>query len=264
MVDKSEKFRWLVRLGFAARGLVYLLIGYLALSASEGETGPEGALNWLQDVPLGEPLLYLSAVGLLAYALYRFCSVLFDVDNHGNTGKGLVVRIGHGASAITHLLLAWTAFEFAQGTKQSASGGGAEEAAGTLLSYSLGSLALGIIGLGFVAAAAMQAKSAVTGNFMKRVAGDAPAAVKPLGHAGYAARAVVFAIIGWSLMRSAWFASTSQVKTLGEAVSSLADNGTIYTLVAAGLLMFGVFSLVTARYRIVPDIERGDLKPTMH
>jgi hypothetical protein len=260
MVDKSEKFGWLVRLGFAARGLVYLLIGYLALSASGGDKGPEGAFNWLQDVPLGVPILYLSALGLLAYAIYRLASVVFDVDNHGTDRKGLIHRAGHGASAIAHLVLAWTALQFAQGDKQSASGGGGEEAAGSLLSFSFGSLLLGLVGLGFLLAAVMQAKSAFTGSFMKAVAGDAPAFVQPLGHAGHAARSIVFAIIGWSIMQSAWFASSAQVKTLGEAVSSLADNGTVYTLVAVGLLLFGLFSLVTARYRVVPDLDRRNLR----
>ncbi|HYD25799.1 MAG TPA: DUF1206 domain-containing protein, partial [Croceibacterium sp.] len=159
MVDKSEKFRWLVRLGYAARGLVYVLIGYLALSASRGDRGPEGAFAWLQDVPLGVPLLYLAAVGLVGYALYRFCSVLLDVENHGSGTSGILFRIGHGASGLAHLALAYTAFEFADGHKRAASDGGAEAAAGTMLSVSFGSLVLGAIGLGFLLGAAMQAKS---------------------------------------------------------------------------------------------------------
>jgi hypothetical protein len=264
MVDKSEKFRWLVRLGFAARGLVYLLIGYLALTASRGDTGPEGAFNWLQDAPLGAPILYLAALGLVAYALFRFASLLFDVENHGTSGKGVLHRIGHGAAGVAHLALAWTAFQFAQGTKQTASGGGAEDAAGTLLSFPLGSLALGIIGLGFLAGAVLQAKSAVSASFAKPIASDAPPVIIPLGRIGSAARAVVFLIIGWSLVRSAWFGSTGEVKSLGEAVASLADNGTLYTLVAIGLVVFGLFSLLLSRYRIIPDIDRADLRPTVH
>ena len=112
MVDKSEKFRWLVRLGFAARGLVYLLIGVLALSASRRDKGPEGAFDLLQDAPLGVPLLYASVLGMIAYALFRLASLVFDVENLGTSGKGMVHRIGHGASAIAHLALAWTAFQF--------------------------------------------------------------------------------------------------------------------------------------------------------
>src|SRR5690606_13443939 len=263
MVDKSEKFRWLVRLGFASRGLVYVLIGYLALTAHRGDTGPDGAFNWLQGVPLGVPLLYLAALGLLAYALFRFASLLFDIENYGTDGKGVMHRVGHGASGVAHLILAWTAFQFAQGDKRSASGGGAEDAAGSLLTFSFGSLVLGLIGVGFLVAAVFQAKSAVTGSFMRRIAGDAPSFAKPLGHAGHAARAIVFAIIAWSLMQSAWFSSAASVKTLGEAIASLADDGVIYTLVAVGLLLFGAFSLAIARYRVVPDVRRSDLKPAL-
>jgi hypothetical protein len=259
MVDKSEKFRWLVRLGFAARGLVYLLIGLLALTAGRGDAGPEGAFDLLQDAPLGAPMLYGAALGLLAYALFRLASLLFDIEH-----RNALHRIGHGASAVAHFALAWTAFQFAQGVKQAPSEGAAHEAAGTLLSFAFGSLALGVIGLGFAAAAALQAKSAVTASFMDDVASDTPAMMKPIGRLGHASRAVVFLIIGWSLVRSAWFSDTGEVKSLGEAIGSLADNGTLYTLVAAGLLLFGLFSLLLARYRIVPDLDRSDLRPTLH
>ena len=264
MVDKSEKFRWLVRLGYAARGMVYVLIGYLALSAPGDDTGPEGAFNYLQNVPLGAPLLYLAALGLLGYALYRFCSLLFDVENYGADSKGIVHRIGHAASGIAHLVLAYAAFQFAQGNQQAGSGAGAEEAAGTVLSVSFGSLVVGLIGLGFIVAAMMQAKSAITRGFMRNLSSRAPHFVEYLGRAGLAARSVVFAIIGWALVRSAWFDSSAQVKTLGEAISSLAGNGTLYTLVAAGLLLFGLFGLLLSRYLIVPDLDRSDLRPTFH
>lgn len=261
MTGKSEKFEWLVRLGFAARGLVYLLMGYLALSAADGDTGPEGAFSWLRDVPLGVPLLYLTALGLLGYALYRLCSPLFDIENRGTDGKGIVYRVGHAASAVAHLTLAWIAFQIAQGQRQAASGSAAEHAAGSLLAFNFGSLLLGAIGLGFLVAAVMQAKSAVTGDFMRGIAGDAPQFVKFLGHGGFAARAMVFLVIGWSLIQSAWFASTAQIKTLGEAVSSLAGQGALYTLVAIGLLLFGLFGMVMARYQIVPRVNGTGLRP---
>jgi hypothetical protein len=255
MVETSRKFRSLVRLGFAARGLVYLLIGYIALTATRGNASPEGAFDWLQGVPLGTPLLYLCALGLLGYALFRTASLVFDIENYGNAPKGLANRIGHGASGVAHVALAWTALQFARGDGSQASGGGAEQGAATLISLPLGSLLLGLIGLGFAAAAAMQAKSAITASFMNRMASDAPTLVEPLGRAGHAARAVVFLIIGWSLVQSAWLTSSTQVKTLGEAVSSLAGHELLYTIVAAGLLLFGVFSLFVARYRIVPDLD---------
>ena len=163
-----------------------------------------------------------------------------------------------------HFVLAWTAFQFAQGDKQTASSGEAQGAAGTLLSFPFGSLALGLIGLGFLVGAAMQAKSAVKGQLSDQLSRDAPSIIRPLGRVGYGARAVVFLIIGWSLVQSAWLSNSAQVKSLGEAVGSLADNGTLYTLVAAGLVVFGLFSLLLARYRIVPDLDRADLRPRLH
>ena len=83
-----------------------------------------------------------------------------------------------------------------------------------------------------------------------------------LGHAGFTSRAVVFGIIGWSLVQSAWFADAGDIKTLGGAVSSLAEQGILYTLTAVGLVLFGLFSLLMARYRIVPDLDGADMRPS--
>jgi hypothetical protein len=260
MVDKSEKFSWLVRLGYAARGLVYMLIGYLALSSAGGDKGPQGAFSYLQDVPLGQPILYLVTIGLIAYALYKFCSALLDVEKRGSDGKGIMVRVGEAASGIAYSVLAYTALEFAKGDKQRGTGAdGAQQAAGSILSAGIGPLLLGIVGLGFLAGAALQAKAAVTGSLMDRVSARAPGFVEYLGRGGFAARALVFLIIGWSLVKSAWFSSSTQVKTLGEAVTSLSDNGTLYTAVAIGLILFGLFSLFVARYRIIPDLNQRRL-----
>lgn len=266
MVDKSEKFSWLVRVGYAARGLVYILIGYLFLTSasggSSGEGGAQSAFNWIQDVPGGTVVLLLSALGLLAYALYRFASAFFDVENYGRDAKAIGKRIGHAASGIAHLVLAYTAFQFANGTRQSGGeSGSSREVASGVLSVEFGSVVLGIAGAGFLLAAILQAKSAVTAGFMKRISGGAPGFVEPLGRAGYAARAVVFAIMGWSLVRSAWFATESQVETFGGAIGSLRENGIWFTLVALGILLFGIFSLFLARYRTIPDLDAHELKP---
>lgn len=265
MVDKSEKFRWLVRAGYAARGLVYILIGYLFLAGASGtnpgEGGPESAFKWIQDTPGGIGILYLAALGLLAYALYRLASALFDVDHQGSDFSGVGKRVGHGASGLAHIVLAYTAFQFANGTRQSAAeSGSTQEMASGLLSMQLGSVVFVLVGAGFVIAALLQAKRAVTASFMKRISCRAPSIVEPLGKSGYAARAVVFAIMGWSLVRSAWLDSGAQIETLGSAVASLRDDGIWFTLVAVGILLFGIFSLFLARYRTIPDVDAGPLR----
>lgn len=265
-MDKSEKFSLLVRLGYAARGLVYVLLGYLALStAGKAQEGQNAVFDLIQDVPLGQPLLYLVAVGLFAYAVFKAIDAVTDIENHGDDASGKAKRVGSGASALAHLALAYTAFQFAQGDKQQASdgAGGGQQAAGSLMTWEMGPLLLGLIGLGFLIGAAMQAKSAYTASFMKRIGGGAPQYVRTLGRAGHAARAVVFLLIGWSLVKGAWLTQSSQVKGLGDALVALSGNDLLYTAVALGLIMFGLFSLIVSRYRIVPDIDRGDLRPRL-
>jgi len=267
MVDNSEKFRWLVRLGYAARGVVYVVLGYLALTtASEAQDGGDAVFDLLRGVPLGTVVLWLMALGLLAYAIFKFISAIGDVQHHGSDPKGLMKRVGDGASAVAHTILAFAACQYASGSSRDSSAGseGSQQVAGSILEMPLGDLVIGIVGVGVVVGALMQAKSAITAAFMNHVGPGAPAAVEPIGRLGHAARAVVFAIIGWSLVQSAWLESEAQIKGLGDALMSLRESGTLYTVVAIGLLLFGIFSLVVARYRIIPDVHRGDLKPSLH
>ncbi|MGB3752678.1 MAG: DUF1206 domain-containing protein [Parerythrobacter sp.] len=254
MVDKSEKFEWAVRIGYFSRAILYTVLGLIALTSagSIGE-GTNGIFQAVKDFPAGTVILWTMVLGLLAYALFRFASPLFDIENRGSDATGWGHRIGHAGSAIGHLALAYSAFQFA--TSGSSDSGGAQKAASGVLSMDFGGIVLGILGLAFFLAAFAQAKKAVTGDFMNRISASAPDATRWLGGVGFAARAVVFCVIGWSLVQAGFLSEGSdEVKTLGDAVASLSDNGAIFTLVAIGLLIFGLFSLVLARYRIIPDM----------
>lgn len=262
MVDKSEKFRWLVRVGYFSRAVLYTVLGLIALtSAGKIAEGTDGVFRAIEDFPAGTVILWVLVVGLVAYALFRFASTFFDIENNGSDTHGIVRRIGHAGSGIGHLALAYSAYQFATTSGGGSGGGGAQEAAAGVLSMGLGPILLGIIGLGFFAAAVSQAKKSWTGSFMQRISGQAPGATRMLGGAGYAARAVVYAIVGLSLVKSAWFTSSSEAKSLGSAVASLSDNGVLFTLVAIGLLLFGLFSFVLSRYRIIPDMDASGSIP---
>lgn len=262
-IDKSQKFITLVRLGYAARGVTYILLGMLALGTSgKARDGAAGVFDYLQEMPLGRPLLWVVALGLLAYALFKLLSGIANLESHPADAKGAAMRVGEIASGTVHLLLSYAAYKFASGQQsQAGSTGSGSAMAAPVMDFQLGSVLIGLCGLGMLAGAAVQAKHAATGDFMKEIAGRSPRQVEAIGRAGYAARAIVFAIIGWSLVRGAWLSSEGAVKGLGEALLTLRDNGMVYTLVAIGLLLFGAFSLVTARYRIIADFHRGDLKP---
>ena len=264
MVDTSEKFRWLVRLGYLARAVLYTLLGVIALTSRERiSEGAQGVFQAVRDVPAGTAILWLLVLGLIGYALFRASSAIFDVEHHGTDKKGLAQRAGHAGSAVGHLVLAWSAFQFAtdSGGSGGSEGGRAQEAAAGVLSFQFGNWVLGLLGLAFLAAAFFQAKKGITGEFMSRISSSAPDATRWLGGAGYIARAVVFAIIGWALMQSAWFGSTGEVVTLGGAIATLSDDGLAFTLVAIGLLMFGLFSLVLARYRTIPEMDVSGKMP---
>lgn len=256
MVDKSEKFNWLVRIGYFSRAVLYFTLGLIALtSAARIAQGTDGIFQAIRGFPLGTVLLWVMVVGLFAYALFRLASLVFDIENNGSDTRGWVHRIGHGASGIAHLALAYAAFKFAT-TPAAPARDGAQQAASTLLSYEFGGVVLGLIGIAFLGAAFSQAKKGITGSFMNRISAQAPDATRWLGAAGYLARAVVYVVIGWSLIRAGFLISTAeQVKTLGDAVASLADDGIVFTLTALGLMLFGLFSLVLARYRIIPEMD---------
>ncbi len=263
MFDKSKKFRPLVRVGYFSRAILYSVLGLIALTSSGRiSQGTDGIFIAIKEFPLGIVILWFMVVGLAAYALFRLASALFDVENHGSDKKGLGMRVGHAGSAIGHVAMAYSAYEFATSSGRGG-GDGAQEAAAGILSVTLGGMVLAILGLVFFVAAFAQAKKGFTGSFMNRISAEAPSYTRWLGAAGYTARAVVFLVIGWSLVRAGFMSGSSdQIKTLGDAVASLSGEGIVFTLVAVGLLVFGIFSLILARYRIIPDLALGSNAPS--
>ena len=263
MVDKSEKFNWFVRVGYLSRAILYFTLGLIALtSASKIAEGTQGIFKAIEDFPAGTAILWLMVVGLFAYALFRFSSPLFDIENNGSDAKGWGKRLGHAGSGIAHIALAYSAFRYATDDGGSSSGsgggGGAQQAASGVLGFEFGGVVLGLLGVALFVAAIYQAKKGVTFEFMERISAQAPDFTRWLGLAGYLARAVVYTVIGWSLFKAGFMSSgAEQVKTLGDAVASLAGDGIIFTLTAIGLLLFGIYSAFQARYKIIPELEDG-------
>ena len=252
---------WLAKAGFAARGIVYILFGWIALSArGKAEEGQQAVFDTVRDMPAGDLLLTGIAVGLLAYGVYRIVCGLLDIEGKGDKPKGFAGRAAQLGSGVIHLALAWTATKFIGGEKASAGQGdaGSEDAARTLLDFELGDAGLWLVAAGFFFAAGLQVRKAWKGSHMKQCAPDTPPIAKTIGQIGLVTRGLVFAIIGYSFIRVAQTDSPGEAKALGSALASLREQPTLYTAVAAGLILFGVFSLLLARYRIVPAIDVVD------
>lgn len=132
------------------------------------------------------------------------------------------------------------------------------EAARTLLDLPLGGLLLGLVGGYFLLIATSQAHKAWKASFMQEISAVAPPLTCTLGRIGHVAQAVVFALIGWSLLKAAWLEDEDKAMAVGGALVSLRASEWLYLVVAGGLLVFGLFSLILARYRIVPPVHLTD------
>src|SRR5579884_1757532 len=111
---------WLVplgRAGFAASGIVYLIVGALAAEAAlglgGGTTDPGGALGQLMQAPFGRGLVGIVGIGLLGYAVWRLLQALLDTEHKGETPAGLVQRIGFGVAGVGYAGLALSALAMA-------------------------------------------------------------------------------------------------------------------------------------------------------
>ena len=248
------------RLGFAARGLVYLLVGWFALDAARQGSAPKDnqqAMGSLADQPLGHALLGVIAVGLAGYALWRLSEAVLDPDRRGTDPKALVERTGFGWSALVHFGLAFYAARLAldrAGAGNSNSDASARSWSGWLLDQPAGQWLLGAVGLLLIAGAGAQAWKAWQNRFAEDLSGDVPLPryACMAGQIGYAARALVFLIIGWFLLAAAWHARAAEAGGTGQALRTLREQPYgpwLLSLVAAGLILFGIFSFVEARFR---------------
>lgn len=253
---------WLIRLGrfgFAAKGVVYTLIGVLAVQAAIGAggetTGQRGALEQIGEAPLGRILLIAMGVGMVGYALWRFMQAFMDTEDKGTGGKGIALRTGYFVIALLHVSLAASAFALVAGRESS--GDSTVGWTAQLMSQPFGRWLVGIVGAFVIGYGGFQLYRAWTVKFREKLElGDMSAAEKTwairLGCMGYAARGVVFVIVGGFLIVAAVHADPKEARGLDGALATLAEQPwgwAVLGVVAVGLLAYGIFMFVQARYR---------------
>jgi hypothetical protein len=118
----------LARLGYAANGVVYVVIGVLAVQAAFGSggktTGSSGAIQTIAGQPFGKFLLALLSIGLIGYIIWCFVQAIMEPENRGTDVKGILSRLGYTASGLIYVGLAVTAVRLAMGSGSGGGGGG--------------------------------------------------------------------------------------------------------------------------------------------
>ncbi len=260
----------LARAGYGARGIVYCLVGGLAVLAaisSGGQTsGSKGALTALIGEPFGRVWLGLIAIGLAGFALWRVIEAVTDADHRGTSGKALVRRAGHVISGVAYSGLALSAARLALGWQRGGeSQKGAQDWTAWLLAKPFGQWLTALVGLVIVGVGVAFLAKGLKGNVLERLA--LPSEVRkwavPLGRVGFAARGIVFGLIGGLLILAAVHSSSAEAKGLGGALQVLQAQPygwVLLAVTAAGLFAFGVFGLVQARYRRIDAPDSADAK----
>lgn len=255
-VAYESKFQWFTRLGFAARGLLYILIAFLAVRTGRSED-LTGALEYVGH-GLGKALVGALAVGLATYGLWRLGDAFFGTEHPADDWKALALRaVAAGVGGI-YLYLAYKAARILlAGRAETAD---AEQQARTILHLPGGDWVLSLVALGFAVAGCAQLWKAYSCRFLRQLREGAGQRswIKWTGRIGYAARGIIFFVIGWLFYRASADRVAGEAGNIEKALDTL--RGPFLLPIAAGLLLFGLFSLVEARFRAIHRPPTDEIK----
>jgi hypothetical protein len=254
----SRPMNWAARLGLAARGMVYLLIGVLAVIVARGgraEVDQKGALQQVMARPLGGFLVALLALGFACYGLWRLSEATFGVVGEG---RKLGPRLRSLARGVVYLFLAVMAVTLLLGAQGSQAVQQTEITA-RVMHASGGRLVVGLVGLVVVVTGVVLAYEGCRLRFMKyfpqgQLSEGVRTGIKVLGAVGSVARGLVFALAGVLLVVAAWTYDARKAAGLDGALRTLRDQPfgpLLLTVVGLGLVAFGIYGLAEARYRRV-------------
>jgi hypothetical protein len=245
------------RVGYLARATVYGFMGVLAVMMFTGNGGTatdsKGAIRTLLEQPFGRPALLVLAMGLLAYAVFRFFQSIRDYDHHGKDMKGILHRVAYFIGGAIHVFLGYYAlnliFHFGKTT-----GKGEQGIAQTILAQPFGRsllFALAAIVIGF---GVSQIYIAVKEKFTRGL--SLPPQNRKLlcniSKFGLSARGVMFMTVGWLFAKAALHANSAEAKGVKGAWTFLGTQPfgtTLELLIAGGLIAFAFYGVIEAMYR---------------
>ncbi|GAA1986226.1 DUF1206 domain-containing protein [Microbacterium pumilum] len=252
--ESSHSFRVVARAGFAANGLVHVLIGVIVLGVTfggHGETDQAGVFKAVAAVPAGFLALWILAVALLALGIYHALEGI--LARGGDAAKKWGRRIGEWGQAVVFIALGVIAAAVALGAKPDADQS-AEEASRGILSIPGGPFVLGLIGIGIGIGGVSFIAMGFMRSFEKKMAipsGPAGTGIKGLGVVGFIAKGIALIIIGILLTVAAVKVEPSAAGGLDAAIDALLAltlGPVLVGAVGVGLIAYGVFCFFRAPY----------------
>lgn len=258
-------FKKIARFSFYAKGFLFIVIGILALMVAFGQKGgeladPSGALETIAEIPYGRVLLIIFIVGAISHGAWNILRGVADVDNAGNKWQGIVRRSIAVGVGIFYLSLAFTALSIIIAERSTDRNGEIQRTLATiLLALPLGSLLMGLIGIGIIVGGLNELYSGLTGKYLEsfkiRVLSNFQRQIITfLGVLSFAARALILVMMGGFFIAAAFYYNPNEAAGVDRALAILArqNYGKILLFItAAGLLCHGILSLYEARFRRV-------------
>jgi hypothetical protein len=250
---------WLARAGLAARGVIYILIGWVAVLVALGHArrhaDQQGALQLLAHKPYGAVSLWLLGIGFAAYALWRLSEAAYGVAGEG---KAAGPRLRSLARAVIYAGLAYLTFQVISGAAGNQSRRQRDITA-TAMHHPGGRWLVGIAGLVILIIGVVLAVEGLHRKFMKylgtaQMSPRTRRVVRFLGVTGTVARGVVVALVGILVIDAAVTHKASKSGGIGTALLTLRNQpaGQVLLMLAAlGLISFGLYGLCEARWRRV-------------
>jgi hypothetical protein len=255
----SPAARALARAGLAARGVIYILIGWVAILVALGQSSrqadQQGALQLLARQPYGLVSLWLLGIGFAAYALWRLSEAAFGVTGEGN---GAGPRLKSLARAVIYAGFAYLTFQVISGSAGSQTKK-QQDLTAKVMHHSGGRWLVGLVGLIIVIAGLTLVFEGIRRKFMKfletsRMSLRTRRIVERLGVTGTTARGVIFALAGVLVVEAAVTYKPAKAGGIDKALLTLRNQpfGEFLLILAAlGLIVFGIYALCEARWRKV-------------
>ena len=254
----SDAFNKAARIGFLAKGLVYALIGALAIQVAFGDsekTDQQGALQAVAEKPGGSVVLWLMVLGFVGYAVWRFSEAAWGRRDETDEKKRTLKRLGSAANGLIYLGFGVLAFRTV--TAGSSGGSTSADVTATVLKWPGGQTIVFVAGLVVIAIAIGLTVRGLKTDFEKhldtgRMSQTTFKAVRRLGQVGYVARGVVFGLVGIFVCKAAMDYQPDKASGFDVALKSIAGapfGQFLLVLAGLGLICFGAYCVAEARYR---------------